>query len=248
MSVDHGIAVVDRRPLILECVTRMFSDLVNRDPPSGVLYTILPFLTCGELGKALATSAAIQNTIDLAVLSICSASSVQSEIEDMMTQLKEYLGHIPVIILSECEDKKEIFDAFRRGVRGYVHAAMTAAQVMDALKLVLKGGTYLPDCILSYAAAGCEGKLLTNSLGQVATDLFHVSALSRLTPRQQDVLTLLRKGLSNRLIAQELHMCEGTVKVHVAHIMRKLRAQNRTHAAFLADQIALLDEMRRGAM
>jgi DNA-binding NarL/FixJ family response regulator len=58
------------------------------------------------------------------------------------------------------------------------------------------------------------------------------------TPRQLEVLRLLRQGKPNKIIAYELDVEESTVKVHVRHIMRKLKATNRTHAVVLANQLS----------
>ena len=55
-----------------------------------------------------------------------------------------------------------------------------------------------------------------------------------LTPREVEVLDRLRRGLSNKVIAHELALCEDTVKVHLTHLMRKLGVTNRTQAALLA--------------
>ena len=240
MSMEHNIAVVDRRPLILECVTRMFAELVNTGHQADIAFTVLPFLSCEELCRRIAASDAAQGHIDVVIFGISSSTHVQDEIDEMLNQFQDYRWDIPVVILSECDNRREIFEAFRRGVRGYIHASMNAEQAMDALRLVLHGGTYIPECILSGEDTEAESPILSGSLGRAATEVMDVAPTTRLTPRQRDVLNLLRKGLSNRVIAEELSMREGTVKVHVAHIMRKLHARNRTHAAFLADQIALL--------
>jgi len=59
------------------------------------------------------------------------------------------------------------------------------------------------------------------------------SGLSGLTTRQLAVLEAVRRGKANKIIAYELNMCESTVKVHLRNIMKKLRARNRTEAAFM---------------
>ena len=59
------------------------------------------------------------------------------------------------------------------------------------------------------------------------------SGLSGLTTRQLAVLESVRRGKANKVIAYELNMCESTVKVHLRNIMKKLRARNRTEAAFM---------------
>jgi DNA-binding NarL/FixJ family response regulator len=59
------------------------------------------------------------------------------------------------------------------------------------------------------------------------------SPASCFTPREQQVVAALQRGLSNKIIAADLGMSENTVKVHVRHVMRKLRASNRTQAALM---------------
>jgi DNA-binding NarL/FixJ family response regulator len=72
-----------------------------------------------------------------------------------------------------------------------------------------------------------------------------------LTPRQLAVLRELGLGKQNKMIAYDLHMSEGTVKVHVKHIMRKLHVNNRTEAVLIlqrglrqasADEAGALDD------
>ena len=52
------------------------------------------------------------------------------------------------------------------------------------------------------------------------------------TQRQAQILDCLRRGMANKLIAYELNMCESTVKIHIRNILKKLKATNRTEAAF----------------
>jgi DNA-binding NarL/FixJ family response regulator len=66
--------------------------------------------------------------------------------------------------------------------------------------------------------------------------------LSGLTSRQLAVLESVRRGKANKVIAYELNMCESTVKVHLRNIMKKLRARNRTEAAFM-----IHESMQQGA-
>src|SRR3982750_2739274 len=61
-----------------------------------------------------------------------------------------------------------------------------------------------------------------------------------LTPRQLEVLELLAEGLPNKLICRRLNISTGTVKVHVANIMRTLNAQSRTQAAIIAHRYQLV--------
>jgi len=63
--------------------------------------------------------------------------------------------------------------------------------------------------------------------------------LSNLTERQLDVVRLIAKGMSNRQIAETLHLTEGTVKIHVTAVLRALDAANRTEAVLVAQKAGL---------
>lgn len=127
---------------------------------------------------------------------------------------------VPVAIVSDHEDRGEVMAAFRVGVRGYIPSTLEPELALQALSFVVGGGTFFPPQVLDRPSRE-TAQAGTSQGGPVHT----------LTPRQLDVLALLREGKSNKLIARELAMCESTVKVHVRQIMRKLGAANRTQAA-----------------
>ena len=217
--------------------------MLNSQPDTDAKFTIESFSSLDDLYRVIFDAESHERAVDLAILGVGSSTCVRTEVEEVMRRLGEHKMDIPVVVLSECRDRRDIFEAFRCGVRGYIHASMNFAQIMDALRLVLHGGVFIPECVLT--DEGLELETCVQDIGAtpvVGVEQPDYAASARLTPRQRDVLNLLRKGMSNRVIAEELKMREGTVKVHVAHIMRKLHARNRTHAAFLADQNALLDD------
>ncbi len=126
-------------------------------------------------------------------------------------------GRHPVVLLADDDGTDALVDAFEAGVRGYIPMSLPLNILAQALDLVLAGGTFVP------ATAVARRFAPDPVVGNVA----------RFTGRQGDVLNALLKGASNKLIAYELSMAESTVKVHVRNIMRKLKARNRTHVAFL---------------
>jgi len=126
---------------------------------------------------------------------------------------------VPVAMVSDHEDRGEVMAAFRAGVRGFVPSTLEPELALQALTFVLGGGTFFPPQVLDRPSR------------DVSQGARQGGAVHTLTPRQLDVLALLREGKSNKLIARELAMCESTVKVHVRQIMRKLGAANRTQAA-----------------
>src|SRR5205823_2077412 len=102
--------------------------------------------------------------------------------------------------------------------------------MMGTLDLVLAGGIYIPSSLIEpvpeRAAAGAGSEL--GAAGDRANGL---------TRRQRDVLGLISKGKSNKLIADALTMSESTVKAHVKQIIKRLRVANRTQAALLANGV-----------
>ena len=111
------------------------------------------------------------------------------------------------------------------GSASYVPKSVGAQELLVALRRVLTGESYLPAVLLAAMAPVNDSLPLS---GQIKLD--------KLTQRQQDVLLLLSKGLSNKGIANRLDLCDGTVKLHVSAIMRALGVRNRTEAVVMAEQ------------
>lgn len=138
-------------------------------------------------------------------------------------QMVEALGSVPLIVISASDDTNDIIDSVRSGAKGYILKAGSSAVLEHAVSLVLSGETYLPlpRSVLA-SAVQAEPPRAGNQL------------LERLTDRQRDVFQLLLAGHSNKEIARELGVLEGTVKVHVRAIMQKLGVKNRTQVAVVA--------------
>ena len=129
------------------------------------------------------------------------------------------LPGVPVVVLSASEDPADVTRALARGARGYVLKSLRAEVLHHVLSLVLAGEIYVPPIVVMRVRPACAG---------------NGDALDKLTPRERDVLDHLVDGLSNKEIAQELAIGEGTVKVHLKAVLRKLDVANRTQAATLA--------------
>ena len=151
-----------------------------------------------------------------------------SKMEDMGTllpALKRQLGPAPVVVVAAGDDVDTMRAALTAGARGYIPTSSTSLQVtIEVMRLVRAGGTFAPVNI---------------SLMQKASSRAEAGAAKgvpahQFTPRQMAVLEHLKQGNANKVIAHELTMGEGTVKVHVRNIMKKLKATNRTQAVFRA--------------
>lgn len=135
--------------------------------------------------------------------------------------LEQAAPDVPRVLLSEVEVPEHILKAFHQRIRGYVPTNLPIDQVAEAIRFVAAGGTFVPQSILSlHTHPGTDSHSVL-----VPPDL---TLAARFSPRQSQVLRMLWKGWSNKLIAYELRMCESTVKVHIRHIMKKLNVSNRT--------------------
>lgn len=188
-------------------------------------FIVLPFASADELLTC------VQNlSVRVVLLSVGSACLTEGSVCNDINRLKEGLADVPVVVLSEREDPPCILQAIRLGVHSYISTRLEPDVVIQVLRLVQVGGKFIPCNIL---LEPFEETQEIKEQGNIVSPIL----LQGFTPRQLEVLQLLREGKSNKIIAYELQMQESTVKVHVRQIMKKLKAINRTHAAFLISQI-----------
>jgi two-component system, NarL family, nitrate/nitrite response regulator NarL len=143
--------------------------------------------------------------------------------------LRERAPTVPIVVLSGSEAPGHVKRALDDGAVGYIPKTCTSHEMLAALHIVLQGDVYVPPKLL--------GKLEPSPLPlETGTDY---TALTTLTARQLEVLVLMARGLPNKSIAKTLNVAEGTVKLHVASIMRALGASNRTQAVSEASRLGL---------
>ncbi len=132
--------------------------------------------------------------------------------------------HPHFAVLADSEKAGEVMAAFECGARAYIPTSVTVEVMIEAINLVIAGGTYCPASVLQV----CSGQTLA---GPGAA---RPSSCDTLTPRETAVLKAVRMGRPNKVIAHELGISESTIKVHVHRIMKKLKVQNRTQVAICA--------------
>jgi DNA-binding NarL/FixJ family response regulator len=133
---------------------------------------------------------------------------------------------LPVVVISGSDDTEEALQALGAGAMGYVPERSDLNTLVQALQLVLAGGTYVPPL----------KPRVDDTPAQAAAAPRPDWAEMPLTPRQKHVLHLLTQGLSNKLIARELGVSVDTVKDHVAAVLRALGVSSRTQAVVVATQ------------
>lgn len=135
-------------------------------------------------------------------------------------EVRERAPHVPLAVVSADDDPAAIRAMLAIGVSGFIPKTDSPAVIASAVRLILAGGVYVPPRLVAHAGTA------------PAANGFSVPGL---TARQVDVVRLLAHGLSNKAIARELGVSEGTVKVHLLAVFRVLDVRNRT-AAVLAAQ------------
>lgn len=147
--------------------------------------------------------------------------------------LREAYPQAKLVVLSASESRGDILEALGAGVHGYIPKTALPEDIASAIQYILEGGVYVPPLL---SRGGGEDPLLHagESKGAPAAASGPALDLTRFTTRQRDVLRLLAAGKSNKEIARDLDLAEGTVKIHLAAVFRALNARNRTEAVVLA--------------
>ncbi len=127
-------------------------------------------------------------------------------------------GRIVVFSVSDHED--DVITALKRGADGYLLKDMEPEDLLVALRQAASGRMVLSDSLMPVLAAN-----LREQKPGPAQDL------QQLTPRERDILKLIALGLPNKMIARKLDITESTVKVHVKHLLKKMRLKSRVEAA-----------------
>ncbi|WP_233171973.1 response regulator transcription factor [Dyella sp. ASV21] len=164
-----------------------------------------------------------------------------------LAEVIEQLPHIPVIVLSGSEDAALMKSLLAMGVQGFIPKAYSPEVMLSAVRLVLSGGVYVPPLLLQErgdSAAASAGNAASTPLSTLsaavaaANDSLEERLRKLLTERQIDVLRLLSQGKPNKLIARDLGISEGTVKIHLAAIFRALNVRNRVEAVVASRRIS----------
>lgn len=143
----------------------------------------------------------------------------------VLKKLRESGFQKPIVMLTTSTDERDLVESLRNGAQGYLLKDMEPDELVLALRDIVSGKTVVaPDLapILAKVVQG-DGSLPDDS-----------SPFDELTPRENEILNLLAEGQSNKVIARNLGISDGTVKLHVKAILRKLGVHSRVEAAVIA--------------
>lgn len=149
---------------------------------------------------------------------------------DVLRQLRRAGLAMPVVMLTTSHEEGDLVECLRNGAQGYLLKDMDPDELTGALEDILGGQTVVAPRLAQLLARVVQGQ------PDQEEDL---DPFARLTPREFEILGLLAEGRSNKVIAQKLGISDGTVKLHVKAILRKLGLNSRVEAAVLAVQHGL---------
>lgn len=159
---------------------------------------------------------------------------------EAIEKIHKDLPDTPIIILSAVFDREIVQKTLDIGAAGYIPKTSSRDIIISAVNLVLSGGVYIPAELL-YDSEQSELDIL-KSVENITLNQDAKTTEKVLSPRQIDVIKLIAKGKSNKQIAFELGLSEGTVKLHVTAILKVLNVYNRTGAVAAATQLGLLND------
>ncbi len=143
----------------------------------------------------------------------------------LLRTLRERELTMPIAMLTTSEEEKDVIEALQNGAQGYLLKDMEPDELIDALRDIVAGSTVVAKELTGVLAKAVQGE----SEASTAKDAF-----ADLTPREREILCHLAEGQSNKVIARNLGISDGTVKLHVKAILRKLDVHSRVEAAVIA--------------
>lgn len=139
-----------------------------------------------------------------------------------------------VIVLTTFDDDEYIFEALRSGAVGYLLKDVASVQLVEAIRSAARGESVLEPSV----AAKVITEFTRVSSMVPSKQMDHL--VEPLSEREVEILACIASGASNKEIANQLHIAEGTVKNHITHILGKLGVRDRTQAALKARELGLL--------
>ncbi len=211
-----NVLIADDHPLFREALRGLLKQLDD-----GIVVTEA---ACFEEILSLASDEGQDQNLDLLLLDLRMPGP---DWPLAIKELRARLPSVPIVVVSASERAEDAHLAIRCGALGYILKDSNPRIILNALRLVLSGGTYVPPLALELAASGPGDDPRAN--GQAVS----------LTPRQREVLGLMGQGKSNKEIARDLGVAVATVKLHASAIFAALGVGNRTEAVVTAAGMGL---------
>jgi two-component system nitrate/nitrite response regulator NarL len=212
VSASIRLIVVDDHPLFRDGVVRSLEE-------SGC---------CAVIGQAGTADDAVRLARDQKPDIVLLDLSMPGGGHAAATRIGEVAPEVKIVVLTASEDDDDILLALKAGAKGYVLKGVSSAALAEIVTNIAGGESYVSPSL----AARLLTEMRTRGPASPADD-----PMARLTAREEEILRLVARGLSNKAVARELDLQEKTVKHHMTRILNKLHVKNRTEAAILLRDI-----------
>lgn len=155
----------------------------------------------------------------------------------VLKKLNECGLTMPISMLTTSTEERDLVEALRNGAKGYLLKDMEPDSLVVALRDIVSGKTVVAPTLAPILAKVVQGNVPSASDEE--------NPFVDLTPRETEILGLLAEGQSNKVIARNLGISDGTVKLHVKAILRKLSVHSRVEAAVLAVEHGLKESQKK---
>ncbi len=206
-----SVIVIDDHPLFRKGV----ADLIAMEPS----LRLVGEATNGEAGVRLAH----ETDPDLILLDLNMKGMDGLE---TLRRLRDADLDARIVMLTVSDSEEDVVAALRAGADGYLLKDMEPEEILDSLRRATEGRIVISRQLTELLARALREEQRPQRPEEAG-----------LTPREEEILRLIAKGYSNKLVARELDLAVGTVKVHVKHILKKLRLRTRVEAAVWAVSI-----------
>jgi DNA-binding NarL/FixJ family response regulator len=193
------------------------------------------FLAFSNVPEAIDQTYSLNEGQKLFLLNVGGIELSKGSLEEHVNSLRQGFPNVPIVILADNEELLNLNLFSYLKLNGFMTTSIAPEVLAAVMKLVIVGGVYIPEKLvlkLSY-----DKEKLPVAYADNTDSSEQVAELNNFTPRQREVLELLHYGLSNKVIADRLNICESTVKVHMTGIMKKLEVTNRTQAAYFVSKL-----------
>jgi DNA-binding NarL/FixJ family response regulator len=227
------VLLIDDHPLILSALKAVVQGFAENVSVRGV-----------ETAAAARATLAADADFDLALLDLQLGDADGFE---LLAELRAGYPALPIVVVSASDRTSDVIRSIDMGAMGFVPKRASNDTLLEALRLVMSGGIYVPPMSMDSGGGTTNTGPHSRPAPLGATVGHHASQGSfqkpttlaglGLTPRQTDVLALLLQGKPNKLIARDLNVSVETVKDHVAAVLRALNVSSRTQAVLAVSQM-----------
>ena len=204
------ILIIDDHPLFRKGVRNLLS--MNKD------LAIIGEATSGAQG--IEQAKALSPNLILLDIDMKGINGIET-----LKQLRQSGIESTILMLTVSDSEENVVNALRLGADGYLLKDMEPEDILDKINLASRGQTVISDRLTG---------LLAKSIREDSYSPPNTSNEANLTNREIDILKLVMTGKTNKVVARELGISDGTVKVHMKHILKKLELNTRVEAAVWA--------------